>query len=87
MWAATHIEIVARSTFEIAYITDVVMATHGPNVSGQLAWSATRRLQTDGSGEVLVRAICSTSLTFGDGCVTNPRPATHELAEKLRKVI
>ncbi len=82
VWGAAQIEIVNRSTFRLQIANESVIQTYGPN-GGDFAYEATRTINPDGTGVILVRALCFSTVY---GCVRDPSVATQQLTDTLRAV-
>lgn len=70
-WSRAQSYIARSSYWKIRVATDTLIQTEGPMDSMELAYSSTRLLNADGSGEISIVIGCGNMF----GCSTNPASA------------
>lgn len=78
-WSKTQSYIVQNSKWKIKVATDTIIQTEGPFDQMELAYSATKSINSNGSGEITVQAACGNYFA----CETNPKNAIIQLKRNI----
>lgn len=63
-WSRTQAWVVNNTKWKIKIATDTIIQTEGPFDETDLAFTATKQIKTDGSGEIGIRAGCGNMFGF-----------------------
>ena len=70
-WSKTQAYVVQNSKWKIKVATDTILQTEGPFDQMSLAYTVTKSINSNGSGEITVQAGCGNLF----GCEQNPNEA------------
>lgn len=78
-WSKTQAYIVQNSKWKIKIATDTIIQTEGPFDQMQLAYSATKSINSNGSGDITVQAACGNYFA----CEQSPKEAIIHLKRNI----
>ena len=78
-WSKTQAWVVNNTRWKIKIATDTIIQTEGPFDQTDLAFTATKQINKDGSGEIGISAGCGNFF----GCIPSPHEAVLKFKQSL----